>query len=436
MLILGLEDPVDLEDQVLEVEGLGEELCLGRGASGLQGHRREAGDEHDPDVWVDGAGFLSELDPVHFGHDNVGQKQVELLAFEQRHRFGAAADRGDFVADSLQRSLQIFAHRRIVFCQKDSRHGFGLCSEPIRFARSEYHTRALQRLTVRLTLVQILTVTPLAPPIIHQPRGDLPVLLSVPHSGRDYPDWLVAMASGGRASLTSLEDPLVDRLVWRALGRGVGAVIARAPRAAIDCNRAEDEIDPAVIEGGRRDRLTARARGGLGIVPARTPHHGYLWRRSVTPRQLNDRLDQAHRPYHKGLDDLLALLLDRFGCALLLDCHSMPPPPAGIPPIVFGDRRGRTADGWISAEATQIARSCGLRAGLNEPFAGGHVIERHSDPGRGVHALQIEIDRRAYLDRSLREPGPGFDRMAGFIETLAGSLGDALLGRRFATAAE
>ena len=285
-------------------------------------------------------------------------------------------------------------------------------------------------------MIQKLTVTPLAPPIIHQPRGDLPVLLSVPHSGRDYPDWLIGMASGGRASLASLEDPLVDRLVWRALGRGVGAVIARAPRAAIDCNRAEDEIDPAVIEGGRRDRMTARARGGLGIVPARTPHHGYLWRRPVTHRQLHDRLEQVHRPYHRALEELLELILDRFGCALLLDCHSMPPPPAGIPPIVFGDCRGRSADPWVSAEALQVASDCGLEAGLNDPFAGGHVTERHSDPGQAVHALQIEIDRRAYLDPSLREPGPGFDRMASFIETLAERLGEALLGRRFATAAE
>ena len=73
---------------------------------------------------------------------------------------------------------------------------------------------------------------------MHEPRGTLPVLLSVPHSGRDYPEWLIDSASAGHDALATLEDPLVDRLVWRALGRGCGAVIARAPRAAIDCNRA------------------------------------------------------------------------------------------------------------------------------------------------------------------------------------------------------
>ena len=273
-------------------------------------------------------------------------------------------------------------------------------------------------------------------PIIHQPHGQLPVLLSVPHSGRDYPDWLVAMSTAGKAALTTLEDPFVDRLVWRALQRGCGAVVARTPRAAIDCNRAEDEVDPAVVDGARRGRVSARARGGLGIVPARTQQHGYLWRRAITPRQLEERVGQAHRPYHEAIEAQLALLVDRFGCALLLDCHSMPPPAEGVPPVVFGDCRGRTADPWVSADAIAIARRSGFDAALNDPFAGGHIIDRHARPSAGVHALQLEIDRRYYLDARLTKPGRGFDAVATLIETLAFELGQALLGRQYATAAE
>jgi N-formylglutamate amidohydrolase len=261
-------------------------------------------------------------------------------------------------------------------------------------------------------------------------------LLSVPHSGRDYPDWLVGLAAAGKPSLTTLEDPFVDRLVWRALQRGCGAVIARTPRAAVDCNRGEEEVDPSVIEGVRRNGVSARARGGLGIVPGRTAQHGYLWRRAITPKQLDERLNQAHRPYHEAVEAQLTLLLDRFGCALLLDCHSMPPPPTGVPPIVFGDCRGKSADASISAEARTIAKRLGFEAGLNDPFAGGHVIERHARPTRGVHALQIEIDRRCYLDAKLTKPGTGFDRVAGLLEALAVELGETLIGRQYATAAE
>jgi N-formylglutamate amidohydrolase len=107
-----------------------------------------------------------------------------------------------------------------------------------------------------------------------------------------------------------------------------------------------------------------------------------------------------------------------------------------VPPIVFGDCRGRTADALISKEACAVAKRSGFEAGLNDPFAGGHVIERHARPAHGVHALQIEIDRRFYLDARLQKPGAKFDRVAALIETLAVELGEALIGRQFATAAE
>lgn len=279
-------------------------------------------------------------------------------------------------------------------------------------------------------------MVPLSPPLIHRPRGALPVILSVPHSGRNYSPELIASAAGGKAALASLEDPLVDRLAWRALKRGLGAVIATAPRAAIDCNRAEHEIDPGVVKGAPLGRLSARARGGLGIVPARTARHGYLWRQPLSLEALGERLEAAHRPYHRALEELIGLTIDRFGCALLLDCHSMPPPVPGIPPVIIGDGYGRSAARWLSDAALAVAHANGFDARLNDPFAGGHVIERHGRPSEGIHALQLEIDRSFYLDRRSAEPGAGFDRVARLIDALTLELGEQLLERRYATAAE
>lgn len=259
------------------------------------------------------------------------------------------------------------------------------------------------------------------------------MLLSVPHAGRDYPDWLVELSVHGRPSLETLEDPLVDRLVWRALGKGVGAVIARAPRAAVDCNRAEDDTDPASFSGHRPGTASARARGGLGIVPSRTSAHGKLWRRAITWGELERRLEEAYRPYHRALEKQLELLLDRHGCALLLDCHSMPPSRAR--PVVFGDRYGRSAAPWLTSKAIAVAARCGFSAASNDPFAGGHILDRHGRPHAGVHALQIELDRRCYLTPS-GQPSDGLDTVAAFLETLACELGRTLLDRRLAAAAE
>lgn len=311
-----------------------------------------------------------------------------------------------------------------------------LCSVALLLTRSFEPPAALRAPSHRPRLGQLLTVFDLSPPLISPSRGTLPVILSVPHSGRDYPDGLVALACGGRAALAMLEDPLVDRLAWRALGHGFGAVVARAPRAAIDCNRSADEVDPSVVTGASRERLSARTRGGLGLVPARTHRAGYLWRRTISRSELDRRIETAHRPYHIAITDLLAAARQDFGVALLLDCHSMPAPPAGVPPIVIGDAYGKSAARWLGTAALEVAARHGLGAQLNDPFAGGHIVERHGRPHAGVHALQLEIDRRLYLDDGMTGPGPGFDAVARFVEDLAVSLGRELADRRLATAAE
>ena len=280
-----------------------------------------------------------------------------------------------------------------------------------------------------------LPLTPLPAPLIEPGNDRLPVLLSIPHAGRVYPDWLTDMARGGRKALETLEDPLVDELAGPAIKAGVAAVIALTPRAAIDCNRGEDEIDPAVVRTAMMSRPTARARGGLGIIPARTTSQGNLWRHPIGQSDLDARLDAAHRPYHRAIHAELERMRHEYGCALLVDCHSMPPPADGVPPIVIGDRFGRTAARWLTADALSIVRNAGFGVALNDPFAGGHVVERHGDPRRQIHALQIEIDRRCYLGPDGR-PGGGFDRVACLIQRLATGLAERLLDRQLPTAAE
>ena len=276
---------------------------------------------------------------------------------------------------------------------------------------------------------------PYPPPTLHPPRGSYPILLSVPHAGREYDSIILANAAQGQRSLETLEDPLVDRLCWRAIGAGFGAIIQNVPRAVIDCNRGEEEVDPAAIEGVSPAPVGPRARHGLGLVPSRTHRHGSLWRRRIDRTELKRRVDEVHRPYHRHLAEELAALAGRFGEAALLDCHSMPSR-AGQAYIIIGDRHGTSAASWLTAEAARIARAAGFKVALNDPYAGGAIISAHGRPAAGIHAIQLEICRATYLAGDGRTPGPGMDRIAAFLESLAAGLGEALLSRGIKEAAE
>src|SRR5512139_4136249 len=162
----------------------------------------------------------------------------------------------------------------------------------------------------------------------HTPAS--PVVLSVPHAGRDYSDRLLQSARLTRRHLESLEDRFVDQLIERALETGATAIVARRPRAEIDLNRDEREVDPSIIAPpppARTVMPSARTRGGLGLIPARISGAGPIWHKAIESGELARRIREIHRPYHAALAEALEQARARFGAAILLDCHSMPPRP-------------------------------------------------------------------------------------------------------------
>lgn len=258
-----------------------------------------------------------------------------------------------------------------------------------------------------------------------------PVLISVPHAGRAYSESLLKFARIPLARLETLEDRLVDRLVWRAIEGGAAAIVAEAPRAEIDLNRDERELDPGMIVP-RPDPAqildSPRMRGGLGLVPARMAGAGAIWRDRIPAPEIARRIESIHRPYHRALSEELAGLKHRFGLAILLDCHSMPPRQGrDQAEIVLGDRHGTSIAPELVAAAEDAAREAGFSVARNAPYAGGHITVLHGRPREFVHALQLEIDRSLYLGPDLRSPGPGFDRVAKLIASIVRALeGQAL----------
>lgn len=251
-----------------------------------------------------------------------------------------------------------------------------------------------------------------------------PVVLSVPHAGRDYPLPLRAALAVPLSATLPLEDRLVDRLALAAR-RHETLFVARRARAWIDLNRHEGERDPRVEERGDSEGPTAKTRSGLGLVPRRATSRD-LWRRRFTTEEIDARIEADHRPYHTALGEALAATRARFGVAILLDIHSMPPlgRSGKAAQIVLGDRFGASAATRFVARAEGLARAAGVRVATNVPYAGGYILARHSAPANGVHAMQIEFDRALYLDRQLAEPGTGFARTVSFLRDLIDALAD------------
>lgn len=265
--------------------------------------------------------------------------------------------------------------------------------------------------------------------LVQRRPSPIPVLIAVPHAGRTYPDSLTSRMRYPDEACLRLEDRLAD-MVARNVARDTGAalLVAHAPRAMIDLNRAPEDMDWDMVAGDPPPGITRfaagrRARSGLGLVPRRLPGMGELWRRRISANELNSRIELVHKPYHAALAGVLENLRDRWGAALLVDMHSMPPlgPKIGhdpSPDFVIGDRYGSSCAAGLSLAAFSHFDSGGQRAAHNRPYAGGYVLDRHSSPARGLHAMQLEICRATYLDRDLREAGEGLEDVAQLLSGL------------------
>lgn len=253
-----------------------------------------------------------------------------------------------------------------------------------------------------------------------------PVVLAVPHAGRDYPLAMRAALRVPPDRLTILEDRHVDAVALAARGCE-WTIVARRARAWIDLNRGEVERDPLLDAGavpGRAPEFSAKVASGLGLVPRRTQPTGDIWKRRLDADEVDHRIRADHRPYHLALGHALARARERFGIAVLLDLHSMPPLGRHAAQIVIGDRFGRSAGARFASRIDAVARAGGLEVAINSPYPGGHTLDRHGAPEDGIHALQLEIDRECYLDAKLDAPGPGLAATARLVRAIIAALAD------------
>lgn len=272
---------------------------------------------------------------------------------------------------------------------------------------------------------------------------DWPLLVTVPHAGRDYPDELTENLRIDPGQLVLFEDRRAELLAQGCIARGIAVVVARRPRAWLDLNRGAAEIDADIVEGLEWKDLpqaSKKVRGGLGLIPRRLGGVDNVWRRPWTRAALDARIADYHRPYHDAVSARLAQIRQRHGGALLIDLHSMPPLRAAFgrpaPGLVIGDLFGRSAYGRLSQAMMATAEQGGFRAALNHPYAGGYTVQAHHDLSANIHAIQLEVDRSLYLCPNLLEAGEGVAAMAGQVAEMAVAAATELTRSSWPLAAE
>ena len=271
--------------------------------------------------------------------------------------------------------------------------------------------------------------------MIHVVAGTTPLVLDSPHSGVDYPEDFCH--SCDEALLRQAEDTHVEKLYDFAPGLGVAWIEALFPRSYLDPNRNVTEIDAAMFdepwphEIESDAKALAKVRLGKGLIWRCTDDGAPLYTRRLTVAEIERRIERCWHPYHEAVAQAVASAHARHGYSIHLNCHSMPAigaiystdyPGRVHADFVIGDRDGTTADPRLSRRICGHLESLGYSVSYNHPYKGVELVRRHSDPARHRHGVQVEVNRKLYMDEKTLELNDGYPRLKRDLRSLVDML--------------
>ncbi len=262
------------------------------------------------------------------------------------------------------------------------------------------------------------------PCFLHQPCGqELPIVLDSPHSGRSYPEDF--RFSAPRSWVRLAEDTYVEELYSGAPEIGATLIEARFPRSYIDPNRDLQDLDEALLAEPWPLSLQRGPKTALGVglvwklVRDSAGNAIPLYDRMLSVAEVQRRIALCYVPYHAAVQEALDRAHSRFGAAWHINCHSMQSvgdalssdPGRERADFVLGDRDATTCAPAFTAFVSATLAAKGYRVAINDPFKGVELVKKHGRPTEGRHSLQIEINRKLYMDEKTLEKHAGFDRL-------------------------
>ncbi len=266
-----------------------------------------------------------------------------------------------------------------------------------------------------------------------KPTGPaLPMVLDSPHSSQIMPPDMHCVAPP--EALRSGCDAWVDELWGGALAHGATLLAADFHRTYIDANRNRLDIDPELLAEPWPEpvQVSAKSLAGMGLIRRLALPGVPMYDRLLSVAQVRHRLDAYYLPYHAQLEALLDSAWHKHGKVWHVDCHSMKSvgnamnDDAGIarPDFVVSDRDGTSANPMFTAWVAQRFTDMGYRVSVNKPYRGAELVAAYSSPATGRHSIQIELNRKLYMDEERFERHDGFRVLQANLRKFAGQWAD------------
>ncbi len=260
----------------------------------------------------------------------------------------------------------------------------------------------------------------------------IPLLVDSPHSGLDMPPDFGSAASV--EALRSTWDAFVDELWGDAPALGAALIAADFPRAYVDVNRREDDIDESLLSEPWPTPLTPTdyTRRGMGLIRREALPGVAMYARQLGVDEVQRRITRYYRPYREAVAERISTLRRVDAQVFYIDAHSMKSRgnamnvDAGAlrPDVVVSDRHGTTANARHTQFVAECFRGQGFTVQVNDPYQGGDLVRSFGAPAGGVHAIQVELNRALYMDEAQFTRGADFARVRSACASCMRAVGE------------
>ena len=265
--------------------------------------------------------------------------------------------------------------------------------------------------------------------------GDTPSiwLITSPHSGHYYPRDFIEKSKLDSQQLRLSEDMHIDALLADVPKAGASLLTATYPRAYVDLNREPYELDASMFSDPLPDFVnkdSTRVLGGLGTIAKIVTERLEIYDRPLEFSEAEQRIEKIYFPFHSCIKQQLEMARDYWGAAYLLDVHSMPSNAvrkfkggkSGSIDFVLGNRHGRSCDADCYDLVYNFLTDAGYYVEKNKPYAGGYITEHYGKPLEGFHTLQLEVNRKLYMNETSYDLLDNSDKMKNLFSDLISAL--------------
>jgi len=254
-------------------------------------------------------------------------------------------------------------------------------------------------------------------------------LITSPHSGHYYPRDFIAQSKLNSQQLRLSEDMHIDALLANVPKSGASLLTATYPRAYIDLNREPYELDASMFSDRLPDFVnkdSTRVLGGLGTIAKNVTERLEIYDRPLEFSEAEQRIEKIYFPFHTCLKQQLEMAREYWGAAYLLDVHSMPSNAvrkfkggkSSSVDFVLGNRHGRSCDADFYDLVYNFLTDAGYYVEKNKPYAGGYITEHYGKPSEGFHTLQLEVNRKLYMNETSYDLLGNSDEMKNLFSDL------------------